>query len=153
MGDEAGGAVKGHPFQSRMSRLLLVAGALIIGYGIAGVFIDGARTRPAEWIKWFLGSLVAHDLVLAPLVFAAGVVVARAVPESWRAPVQAGLIISGIVTLSVYPFVRGYGRNPDNPSVLPNDYAEGLAIVLASLWIVILVVSLLRRRWPSRRER
>jgi hypothetical protein len=153
MGVPAGGGVRDHPFESRSARLLLIAGALITGYGIVGLIVDGARTHPIEWIKWFVGGLIVHDLLLAPVVFAAGTLVARWVPDHLRGPIQAGLISSGIVTLTVWPFLRAYGRSPDNPSILPNDYLGGLAVVLALVWIGVLAASLLRRRSPSRRGR
>jgi hypothetical protein len=145
--------VRERPFASPSARLLLAAGAVITGYGIVGLILDGARTRPAEWIKWFVAGLIAHDLVLAPIVFTFGIVVMRWVPGTWRAPVQAGLVASGIITLCVWPFLRGYGRNPDNPSVLPNDYIEGLGLVLGVVWIAVLVATLRRRKSPSRRAR
>lgn len=145
--------MKEHPFASRSGRILLIAGALVTGYGIVGLILDGARTHPSEWIRWFAGGLIAHDFVLAPLVTILGLAIVRWVPGSWRAPVQAGLVVSGIVTLSAWPFLRGYGRNPDNPSILPNDYPEGLGMVLALVWITVLAATLRRRRSPSPRAR
>jgi hypothetical protein len=39
-----------------------------------------------------------------------------------------------------WPFVRGYGRQPGNPSLLPRNYAAGLAAYLAAIWTVALAI-------------
>lgn len=139
------------PFESRFSRVMLAGGLLVVAYGVVGLLMNAHRTQPDQWVRWFVGSLVAHDLVLAPLVFGSGAVVVRSVPARWRAAVQAALIASGVVVVASWPFLRGYGRRADNPSVLPNDYAAGLAAVLAIVWVATLIgISLRRRRSPSR---
>lgn len=38
--------------------------------------------------------------------------------------------------LFAFPFVRGYGAMPTNPTILPRDYTRGLLIVLAVVWVV-----------------
>jgi hypothetical protein len=95
---------------------------------------------------------VAHDLVVAPLVIVAGWAVARAVPASARAPVQAALVASALVALFAFPFVRGYGRVSTNPSILPRDYGSGALAVLAAVWAAA-AVALAMRRLRGRRVR
>lgn len=65
-----------------------------------------------------------------------------ALPARVRAPVEVGLIVSGVVVLFAWPFLRGYGLRPDNPSALPNDYAAGLAGVLGGVWLVCSALTL-----------
>ena len=100
--------------------------------------------------RFLAGLLVIHDLVLAPLVTAAGLVVARVVPARWRAPVQGGLVVTGMVALFAFPFVRGYGRRPDDPSALPVNYGRGLLIVLAMVTVVTGGLTLRRRAGRER---
>lgn len=106
-----------------------------IGWGLIGLFENSSRTNPSQWVRWFVGSLVVHDLILAPAVIGVGVLLARWVPVRHRGPVQGALIITGILVLVFFPFVRGYGLRDDNPSALPNDYGMGLIIVIALTWL------------------
>ena len=124
---------------------MLLLGWGLIAFGVGGLIHSSSRTHPDQWVKWFLGSLVAHDLIVAPVVFAIGTALVARIPPPRRAPIQGGLIATGIITLMSWPFLRGYGRNPSNPSVLPNNYAVNLVIVLAVVWAVVGLLSLRRR--------
>jgi hypothetical protein len=114
----------------------LVVGWTTMGFGLAGLLGDAADTHPEDLARWFLGGAVAHDALAAPVVCGAGWLLARAVPRTVRGPVAAGLVVTGAVTLYAWPFLRGYGLRPDNPSALPLDYAAGLATVLVAVWLV-----------------
>lgn len=111
-------------------------GIAVMGYGLYGLFENSSRTHPSQWVRWFVGAAIAHDFVVAPIVIGVGVVVVRRVHGLLKAPLQGALIATGILVLLAYPFVRGYGRSPGNPTVLPNNYARGLVVVLAIVWIV-----------------
>jgi len=111
-------------------------GWLVIAYGVGGLFVEGDRTHPEQWIRWFAGSLVAHDFVVVPVVIAVGSLLANRVRAPYRAAVQGALIASGVITLTTWPFLRGYGLRSDNASVLPNNYALGLSIVAVAVWLV-----------------
>jgi hypothetical protein len=136
----------------------LVVGLPIIGYGVRGVFIDADDTRPRELAAWIIGSGVLNDLVLIPLVLFAGLVARRCVPTIAWAPVRAGLIVTGVLCLVAWPFVRGYGRDPSIPSVLNRNYAAGLGVAIAVVWAVVALwltatlaaASHRRRRQPGR---
>lgn len=121
-------------------------GLAVLAYGVAGLLLESERTHPEQWIRWFAGSLIVHDLLLAPLVIAAGSLLVNRVRAPYRAAVQGALIASGIVTLTTWPFLRGYGLRSDNASVLPNNYALGLSIVVAVMWLVAAGVLLGARR-------
>ena len=110
-------------------------------YGVAGLLADARRTRPAELAAWLVGSAVAHDGLLAPVVFGVGILVARAVPRSIRRFVQAGLVASGMLVAAALPFVGGWGRQPENPSALPGNYGRGLAAVLSVVWAVVVLLA------------
>jgi hypothetical protein len=106
----------------------------VIAFGLRGIFQHSLDTRPADLARFVVGGALLHDLVVAPLVIVAGVVVARAVPRRARAAVQTALVVSGVVALFAYPLVRGYGLAANNPSSLPHDYGRNLLIVLGVVW-------------------
>jgi hypothetical protein len=111
-----------------------IPGLAVMAYGIYGLVHAAGQTQPNQWIRWFIGGLLVHDFVIAPLVFLTAVVMVRRVPWPWKAPLQGALIASGILILAVWPYVAGYGRKPDNPTLLPNNYVLGLLVVLAFVW-------------------
>jgi len=120
----------------------------VMGYGVWGLFDNSTRTSPEQWIRWFMGSLVVHDFVIAPLTLAVGAILVARIPHPLRAPFQAGLIASAFIVLTTWPLVRGYGLRSDNPSALPNDYLGGLAMVLIAVWSVVGAVAW--RVWKRR---
>jgi hypothetical protein len=125
-------------------------GGVIMAFGLWGLLSAAPRTRPSEALRFVVGAAVVHDLVLAPVVIAIGLVLARVVPARARGPVQGALVVSGAVALFAVPFVRGYGRVSTNPSILPRDYGEGLFVVLAAVWTVIIAM-VVRRGVVARR--
>ena len=126
------------------------AGWVLIAWGLRGIAAHRIDTRPGELLRFFVTGLAAHDLLLAPVVLATGVVVARTVPNRWRAPVQAALLVAGAVSLYAYPLVRGYGRRLGNPTSLPRHYGAGLGIVVAAVWLAVLAGHLAFR--PANRK-
>ena len=118
-----------------------------MAYGVWGLVDNATLTNPEQWIRWFIGSLVIHDFVIAPLTFVVGAFLVARVPRQMRAPFQAGLIVSAVIVLTTWPLVRGYGLRSDNPSALPNDYLGGLAMVLIAVWSVVAAVA-----WRARKR-
>ena len=126
-----------------------VAGWALIAWGVRGALHHRVDTRPGQLVRFLLGGALAHDLVLAPAVIIAGVLLARAVGGRWRAPIQAALFIAGTLLLFTWPEVRGYGRVLRNPTSLPHDYAANLLLVVGTVVVataVVAVVSASRRR-------
>lgn len=127
--------------RSRLFWPLVGVGWAVILFGAAGMLRNAGRTKPPELARWLVGSAIVHDGLIAPLVFAAGVLVARAVPPGIRRFVQAGLVITGMLVLATFPFVGGWGRQPDNPSALPGNYGLGLGAVLSVVWGIVLLLA------------
>ncbi|TDC49712.1 hypothetical protein E1212_17235 [Jiangella ureilytica] len=123
----------------------LVAGAGIVGYGLAGAWVDRADTRPADLAVWLAGSGIVHDALLAPAVVAVALAT-RWLPDVARLPVRLGLALSALLTLLFWPVVRGWGRSPSVPSALPLDYGRNLLLVLAGVWLAVGVVVVVRAR-------
>ncbi len=112
----------------------LVLGGGVLAYGIAGALTESHRTQPEQLARWLIGSLLAHDLVIAPLVCFVGVIVARAIPRVFRAPVQAGLMASAIAVAVATPGLASLSERPGNPTVHPIDYRDAIIVVLAVVW-------------------
>jgi MFS family permease len=128
-------------------------GWLVIAIGVRGVVLHHVDTRPRSLAFFVVGGALAHDLLFAPLVVAAGVLVARLLPRRGRGIVQAALIVAGVVALFAYPLVRGFAHATHNPTSLPHDYAANLAMVVAAVWSVAAIGGLLGWRRASRRNR
>ena len=126
-------------------------GGAVMAFGVRGVLMNARATHPTELVRWVIGADLLHDFLFAPLVIAIGWFVVRVVPRSWRAPVQAGLVASGVVALVGWAAWRGYGRAtvPDNPTVQPLDYTTAILTVWAIVWGVVAIwiaVREIRRR-------
>jgi hypothetical protein len=126
-------------------------GWAVIAWGVRGIFQHSLDTRPSNLAKFVVGGALLHDLLVAPVVIVAGVLLARAVPRRARAAVQAALVVSGIVALFSYPLVRAYGLAANNPTSLPHNYAANLLVVLGVVWAVAAgaVVVRMRRTGPA----
>ena len=120
---------------------LSVGGAISL-FGLAGLLRDAAKTMPLIWLKWLIGLLLVHDFVLAPLVHLTGRQLRDRAPESWRWPLQLGLVTSGALVLASIPVLVGVGRHtqPGNLSVLPGNYPLALAGVLTVVWLGVLAL-------------
>jgi hypothetical protein len=125
---------------------LAAVGLGVIGFGILGLFHDSARTHPDQWARWFLGAALVHDFVLAPLVFGSSHLLRRVIGRRWRASLIAAGISSGVLLLLSFPLIRRYGADPNNVSILPQNYTMNLLIILAIVWTVALVAALVRQR-------
>lgn len=127
--------------------ILGAVGTAVIVFGLAGLLRNAAQTVPSSWATFFVGGLLVSDFLVLPGVALAGVVVSRLVPRAARATVQGALLVSAALILIAIPVLTGRGRNPNNPSILPDsDYAGELAILLAIIWGVTALLLLVRAR-------
>jgi len=125
------------------------AGWAVIAWGLRGIFEHSIDTRPGNLARFVVGGALLHDLVVAPLVILAGVLLARVVRGRARAVVQAALAVSGMVALFSYPLVRGYGLALNNPTSLPHNYTANLLVVLGVVWAFAAAAVILRLRHPG----
>lgn len=128
----------------------LAVGWSVIGFGVLSLVSHAGATHPIVSALYVVGAALAHDLVLVPLTLAFATMVGGRLPARIRARATAASIATGVVLLFVYPALRGFGRLSDNPSLLPRDYAFGLAVALAVVWLTAAVwrpaIRLRRRR-------
>ena len=130
----------------------LAAGWALIAVGIVGMFSQRDRTTPFQLVRYVIGFLLVHDLIVAPVVIGVGWLVTRFVPAVARGPLRAALALSALVVAFSWPLLRRYGEHATNDSALPLDYRRTVPAVLAVVWLVALgvlaarVVSVRRRR-------
>jgi hypothetical protein len=117
-----------------------------MAFAVRGLLHFHRSTNPWATLKLVVGLDLVHDVVLVPMVLVVGAIVTRLVPGAARRPLVVGLVLSGVVALYAYPFVRGFGRSAATPSRLPNNYATGLITVLAIVWAVVVVGAVLGAR-------
>jgi amino acid transporter len=126
----------------------LALGTPVIAWGIHGMLEASRRTHPAELARWIVGSALVHDLLVLPVVLAVAVVARRLVPPAAWPAVRWALATTGVLVLVSWPYVRGYGRRPSNPSLLPRSYGTGLLVALAAVWVVAVLMA-----WVATRRR
>lgn len=127
-------------------RLLYGAGAILVVWGLYGLFTAIRHPQPLPWLKYFVGVVAVHDLLLTPVVIILGVLLARLVTARLRGYVISGLFISAVLLLIGLPLVTGKGLRSDNPSIHPLDYTRGLIITLAVVWVGVALFAVVRER-------
>jgi hypothetical protein len=134
-----------------MRRGLIAAGVLVMGFAVVGALTDD-DVRPFGVLLFLVGVLVWHDLLLMPLVLAAGRLIGRYVPVAAGSAVRVAALCSLALLVVAAPLVLGVGRVADDPSVLPRPYGWGLLLVLTVLWASTVGVVVARRASARRRR-
>ncbi|WP_306215739.1 hypothetical protein [Actinoplanes sp. RD1] len=112
-------------------RGLIVAGTLVLGYGLAG-----AVATPGVLI--FLAAvLIAHDAVLLPLMIGAGALILRRCPPRLKPAVAGALTAAASITVVGVPLLLGPGDG---------HYGRGLLITYAVIAAAATLTALARRR-------
>jgi hypothetical protein len=133
----------------RRARLLLgIAGTGLMAYAIVGTLTD-PLAHPVEQFGALLVLVLLHDGLVVPVALVAGWLTVRCLPAWARGPVQGGLLAAAALTVVAIPFLVNADRHPDNPSLLPLDYRQGLAIAIGACWLVAAAVTW--ARWRRRR--
>lgn len=146
--DTGGPGDKGGLSSFRGLLIGMLIGAPFMLVGIVGALNNRHGTHPLELARWVIGGALAHDLLFAPVVFAAGSTLRRISPPTIWPVVRWALITCGILVAFSWPFVAGYGRNPTVPSLLARNYGRGLAMYV----VAVCVTSCSLAVWISRRR-
>jgi hypothetical protein len=120
--------------------LATAVGWCIILGAVVGAFADRRDAHPWDLLRWVLAGALVHDLLWLPIVAVVGLALSRATRGRLPRVIRWALVTSAVLAAVAWPFVRGYGRRPGNPSLLPRNYAAGLAVYLAAIWLVALAV-------------
>jgi hypothetical protein len=90
--------------------------------------------HPAEFGAWFVALILVHDLVVAPILSALAAWIGPRVSPVARGAVIAAAVASGaLVLLSLPPLL---GNPAGNETLLPRNYAAGIAVALGVVWVV-----------------
>jgi len=128
-------------------------GWAVMAAAVIGALGDRRDAQPTVLARWLVAGAVLHDLLWLPVVALVGAGLAR-IARGSRVPaaVRWAIATSAVLALIAWPFVRGYGRNRGNPSLLPRNYAHGLVAYLALTWLLA-GVALGVGRWRAGRTR
>jgi hypothetical protein len=148
---DGAGPAGGGPWLGAVRVLLTAAGLTAIGYGLHGLVIDRRATNPSNAVRWLVGGILVHDLLIVPVTAAVGLGLTVLVRAPYRAVLQGALLVSGAVTLATLPLWRGYGGPADNPTVNPLPYGRNLVIVLGLVWLAAALI-IVARAVRSRRR-
>jgi len=137
----------------RRARIILVVAG--IAFALLGVAIMGDTVKPVKILglaSWLVAAIIVHDAIIAPGVFAVGLVLRRAgrrVPAGVLAIIQGAIVLGSIFTLVVVPELLAQRFGHPDSSLLNADYGMRLGIlwvVIAALTAVAILVYLAVRR-------
>jgi hypothetical protein len=113
------------------------AGVALMGVG-ASLLLDMRDLTGV--LVWLGGAVVLHDVVIAPVVLLAGLVLVRG---GARGPVRGALLVAGALTAVALPVLLRPGK-PANSSVLPLDYPRNWLLALAAVAAVTTLLAAVR---------
>ena len=132
---------------------------LVAGWAIQQIVGGGSVVN---WIAWFLGAALLHDLVLVPLYSVLDRLLGRVAPARGpgRLPavnyLRVPAFISGILLLVYFPLILGYSsknyRNDTGHSLA--GYTRNWLLITAGVFVgstLVYAVRSMRRRPPSPR--
>lgn len=127
--------------------LLVVGGTLTLAYGIFGILSNAAFTTPLATAFNLAITLMINDLLLIPFVILVGGLTGF-LPSHWQPPFRAALMVSGILILIALWGIEGQIRDvqPGNTSILPNQYAKSLAIILIPVWTLSMGIAFFTKK-------
>lgn len=117
-----------------MRWLLGGAGVAVGAYG-AYLLLSLGLDNLVQAALWLAVGVIVHDGLIGPALILAGAGVALLVPNGVKAPVAAGLVVLGTVTMTAVPMIGRFGERPDNPTLLDRNYTAGW-LVFAALVLV-----------------
>ena len=127
--------------------LVIVAGFVVMGWAVWGVFAESERTAPASWFTWLIGGALVHDLVVLPLVVLVGIGFASMARPGLARCLRWAVAVGAVITVASFPVVARFGERSDNPTVLPLPAGRNLVFIWLGLLAVAVVVGVV---WDSR---
>lgn len=120
---------------------LLVLGIALLGLGGIVLLQEVNPKKYLGILAWFVGALIIHDGIIAPIVFVTTIVMRsklQRLPAAVVAIIQGALVVGGIITLIVVPEIMKKAIGTLSSSILPQNYGlhlVGLYVVLAALTV------------------
>jgi hypothetical protein len=121
--------------------LIALPGVAAAAYGVVLLLRNGLADLVSTAV-WLASGVVLHDFVLVPVTLAVCWLGLRLVPTGRRAPVAAGLLVLGSLTIVAMPVLGRFGARSDNATLLDRNYTVGW-LVVAALTVVAVVVGVL----------
>ncbi|MFY1670589.1 hypothetical protein ACN27G_11585 [Plantactinospora sp. WMMB334] len=114
----------------RATRVILVgSGVAMAAYGI--VLLPPLDTV----LPWLLAGPLLHDVLVAPLVGLAGLLLGRLVPDrAARSWITAGLAVPATLLLIAVPLIWRPSAAPTNPGLQDRDYLIQIGVWTVLLW-------------------
>lgn len=139
-----------------MRLLLGVVGVAGILFGAWGVLTNQGTSPPLAIVPWWIGVVVLHDGIIAPVTIGLGWLITHLLPRPVRAPVQAAGVTAGLIALFAVPLLLRQGQGFPGGTLLTRNYAANvvglLVLVIAVVAVGAVVRALLRRRVPVRTD-
>ena len=130
--------------------LLALPGLAALAWGVVLFAGYALPLRPDVFgtVGWIVGGPILNDGVVAPSTAVLGVVLARLLPRPWKVPVVAATVITGVLVILAFPLLwRPYGT-PPMPGLHDGHPALGLALTVATVWLVAILTALAHRIVP-----
>ena len=117
---------------------LVALGILLLLLGVVALQTEVSPSRYVGILIWFVGALILHDGIIAPLTFGVALLfrkAGRAIPRRRMgvilAILQAGIVVGGVVFVVVFPEVLKQDIGARNATILPLDYVRNLIVFFA----------------------
>ncbi|MGV9667682.1 hypothetical protein ACWDUL_39130 [Nocardia niigatensis] len=132
-----------------ITRILLGA----TGVGLAAYGLDLLLKMSTPDLRsvavWFVGVILAENLVFGPVAALAGLLGRLVLPARWWPAYAVGAFLSLTLLLIAVPVLGREGAVPGNHTILDRDYTAGLLIALALVWAGVAAALLIGRRSPA----
>ncbi|MFE3195978.1 hypothetical protein ACFXHA_43750 [Nocardia sp. NPDC059240] len=117
-----------------ITRILL--GALGIGFATYGVdlLLKMSTTDLKSVAMWFIGAILAENLIFGPAAALVGVLGHYVLPPRWWPAYTVGGFCSLALILVSFPLLGRENAVPGNDTILNRDYTVSLLIALAVVW-------------------
>lgn len=135
---------------------LVLLGLALLGLGGLVLLQEVNPKRYIGILTWFIGALIIHDGIIAPVVFGVSLIMRKVgsrVPPVVIAVVQGALVIGGILTLIVVPEIVKKWVGTLSTSILPQNYVLNLMLFYGALAAATVVILAGYLRMFARRQK
>ncbi|MEC3919728.1 hypothetical protein [Nocardia sp. CDC160] len=119
-----------------MTFMRILLGALGIGLAAYGVelLLKMSTTDLKSVATWFIGAILAENLVFGPAAALLGALGHAVLPPRWWPAYAVGAFCSLALVLIAIPVLGREGAVPGNDTILDRNYTVGLLVCLAVVW-------------------
>lgn len=137
----------------RTATIRALLGAIGIAVAAYGGWLLVSRENGSQLVdvlEWFVGGILLHDGVIAPVVVLAGWLATRRASPRVRGAAAMVLIVLGPLTLIAIPVFEDKGPDSANRTINARDYGHGwLGVALVT---AVVVAAWMLAGWRGRRQ-